>query len=264
VNVAPEDLPGSQSDSAGTSAKNSSEKPQSDLARTSAKNSSEKPQSDLARTSAKNSSGKPQSDLARTSPKNSSGKPQPESAQTSAKNSSGNRQSDLARTSPKNSSGKPQPESAQTSAKNSSGNRQPESAGTSPGNSASNTVTGYLPEPETPREKARAARIARQSRAGGAALESFFSKRRPNAAFYDTAAVLAFEHEHPDATGTKEDLIKKTFQCTPARYYQRLDHLIHDDEESSRRIDAFTVNRLLNLEAERTEIRRQRLRGMTP
>lgn len=121
-----------------------------------------------------------------------------------------------------------------------------------------NAAPDYMPEPESPREKARAARIARQSRAGGAALESFFSKRRPNAAFYETAAVLAFEHEHPEATGVKEDLIQKTFRCSPTRYQQRLYHLIHDDEEASRRIDAFTVNRLLMLEQLRAKIRDDR------
>ncbi|MFF1633945.1 DUF3263 domain-containing protein [Leifsonia sp. NPDC058248] len=116
----------------------------------------------------------------------------------------------------------------------------------------------YLPDPESPREKARAARIARQSRGGGAALESFFGKRRPNAAFYDAATVLAFEHEHPDATGAKEDLIQKTFRCSPTRYQQRIYHLIHDDEEASRQIDAFTVNRLLNLDQVRAKIREDR------
>lgn len=111
----------------------------------------------------------------------------------------------------------------------------------------------YAPEPETARDQALARRAALQMRSGGAALESFHAKLRPTDDFYDARKILAFEAAHPAPGGRKEELIRHAFHASATRYQQRLYYLIHDDEENSRRIDAHTVNRLLNLEVERAK-----------
>lgn len=113
----------------------------------------------------------------------------------------------------------------------------------------------YVGDPDSARDAAIARRAELRMRGGGAALESFHSKLRPTDDFYDARKVLAFEAEHPKSGGRKEELIRRTFHASATRYQQRLYHLIHDDEENSRRIDAHTVNRLLKLEAERAKRR---------
>lgn len=122
----------------------------------------------------------------------------------------------------------------------------------------------YMPEPETPKEKAAARRYRLRTSGPGAVFDAIKHRKGPNDAFYDTAAVLAFEAANP-ARPDKEELIRRTFNCTATRYFQRLFHLTHDEEalKESLRIDAATVNRLLRLEDERSAARRRRAEGMT-
>lgn len=125
------------------------------------------------------------------------------------------------------------------------------------------TAPDYLPEPETRAELAQARRAAARARTAGAVYQALRVNQGPTPAFYDAAAVLAFERANPAQGGHREDRIRRTFGVNAARYQQRVFHLIHDDEALARSIDAQTVNRLLRLEAELTEARRRRTEGIT-
>lgn len=122
----------------------------------------------------------------------------------------------------------------------------------------------YMPEPETQEAKAAARRLRLRSTGPGSVFDAIKHRGGPNAAYYDAAAVLAFEREHPRHGGNREQLIRSTFNCTATRFQQRLYHLIHDDEQNARSIDAQTVNRLLRLEAESIRRREQRAEGLAP
>ena len=102
------------------------------------------------------------------------------------------------------------------------------------------------------RENARA-------RGVGSLIEALRAKQHPNAAYYDAEQILAFERANPDPGGHKSDRIRRRFNCTETRYYQRLYQLTHEDEATARRIDAATVNRLLRLEAAHLAARADRL-----
>lgn len=110
----------------------------------------------------------------------------------------------------------------------------------------------YMPEPETGAEKAAARRTALRMRGGENLLAAMPSRRGPNANLHDIASVLDFEHDHPsrEADG-KEALIRKTFNCSAARYYQRLNYLITDGELEARKVNAQEVNRLQAVAAAR-------------
>lgn len=111
-----------------------------------------------------------------------------------------------------------------------------------------NAARDYMPEPETPREKARAARLLRQSHGPGLVVHGGY---KATESFYDDRAVLEFEALWAKPSGNKEQAITQTFNVRPARYHQRLHQIIHDREETARQIDAPLVNRLLKLEASR-------------
>lgn len=119
------------------------------------------------------------------------------------------------------------------------------------------------PETETPDARRARLRDAARQRRAGSVHDAFRSKLRPNADFYDPAAVLAFEAEHPENAGRKSELIRHRFHCTETRYQQRLYYLIHEDEQTARAIDAATVNRLHRLEAAHIAARADRMRGVT-
>ncbi|WP_349862610.1 DUF3263 domain-containing protein [Leifsonia sp. WHRI 6310E] len=121
----------------------------------------------------------------------------------------------------------------------------------------------YLPEPETRAEKAQAYRAAARMRGAGAVFDALVTRRGPFPAFYDIAAVLSFEREHPHQGGLKEQAIREVFGVSATRYAQRLHHLIHNDEAAARAADPHTVKRLLHLEQERAEGRRHRTEGAT-
>ncbi|MCU1418703.1 MAG: hypothetical protein JWP32_2877 [Schumannella sp.] len=122
------------------------------------------------------------------------------------------------------------------------------------------STPNYMPEPETPREKAVAARLARQARAGSAAEHR--AKRSGNAAFSYPAEVLFFEAAHPNTDPRKEWLVTTTFNVSPTRYFQRIHHLIHDDLANSLLIDPMLVNRLLD--QEKAAMARRQARTLTP
>lgn len=124
------------------------------------------------------------------------------------------------------------------------------------------TEPDYIGEPEDQAARAAQRRANARARTAGAVYAALHTAKGPNAAYFDTAAVLAFEREHPQPGGDKEDRIRRTFNVSATRYQQRLYHLIHDDEAAARRIDPQTVNRLLRLEAEHAEARRRRTQGI--
>lgn len=75
--------------------------------------------------------------------------------------------------------------------------------------------------------------------------------------FYDVAAVLNFEALHGTSAAVEHE-IRRTFQVTPTRYYQRLSQLIHTREALEH--DPVLVHRLLQLEQQREDARETRLR----
>ena len=75
----------------------------------------------------------------------------------------------------------------------------------------------------------------------------------------DDRALLEFEEQHPRDTGRKDAAIAETFGLSPARYYQRLLHVVGQSDA----LEAYPmlVKRVLRRQTAATEARARRSLG---